>query len=295
MSRRKRLRDLGAEKQAIIVPGAANALFARVIEDLGYPIVYVSGAGVANMSLGLPDVGLSTVTELAQTVSNISDVVDLPLIVDMDTGFGNAVNVYRTVRTLEKAGASGLQLEDQVFPKKCGHFAGKAVVPAEEMIQKIYAALDARNDPDLQIIARTDARAIEGLNSAIERAQAYHEAGADMIFVEAPHSVEELKKISESIDAPLVANVVFGGKTPDPGQAALAEMGFAFTLYANATLQASLRASRSVLSSLKETGNLDAVADRLASFDERQDVVAKHIWDSREEKYSTLQERGAAE
>ena len=286
MDRRKKLKSLAAERRAIIVPGAANALFARVIEDLGFPVIYVSGAGVANMSLGVPDIGLCTLTEIVQVVSNIADAVELPLIVDADTGFGNALNMYRTVQLLERAGASALQIEDQVFPKKCGHFAGKAVVPAVEMVQKIRAAVDARKDQNLQIIARTDARATEGLDAAIERAIAYQEAGADMTFVEAPQSFDELERIGRSLEVPQVANIVFGGKTPDPGQKALAVMGFSFTLYANAALQAALRSSREALSLLKETGSLDAAADRLAGFDERQDVVMKAKWDRREERYS---------
>jgi len=287
MEKRKKLKSLAAERRAIIVPGAANALFARVIEDLGFPVVYVSGAGVANMSLGVPDVGLSTLTEIAQVVSNISDAVALPLIVDADTGFGNALNMYRTVQVLERAGASALQIEDQVFPKKCGHFAGKAVIPVDEMVQKIRAAVDARTDHNLQIIARTDARAIEGLDAAIERAQAYEQAGADLIFVEAPQTAEELARIGRSIASPQIANIVFGGKTPDVGQAALAGMGFAFTLYANAALQAAIRSTREVLTALRDTGSLDLVADRLAGFEERQNTVLKAMWDERENRYAT--------
>ena len=174
MSNSKRLRDLLARRAATTVPGAANALFARVIEDLGFEAVYVTGAGVANMHLGVPDIGLTTMTEVRDTVAAIADAVSVPIIVDADTGYGNAVNMVRTVRALERAGAAGIQIEDQVFPKKCGHFAGKHVIEAAEMVQKIKAAVDARHDPSLQIIARTDARAIEGLDRAIERAQTYY-------------------------------------------------------------------------------------------------------------------------
>ena len=162
------------------MPGAANALFARVIEDLGFEAVYVTGAGIANMHLGAPDIGLTTLTEIADTVAAIADAVELPLLVDADTGFGNALNMMRTVRVLERAGAAGIQIEDQVFPKKCGHFAGKDVIALDEMVQKVKAAVDARHDQDLQIIARTDARAVAGLDRAIERAQALIEAGADV-------------------------------------------------------------------------------------------------------------------
>src|SRR3984885_10155153 len=170
MSDSGRLKDLLARRAAVTVPGAANALFARVLEDLGFEAVYVTGAGVANMLLGAPDIGLTTLTEVSEAVAAIADAVSLPLIVDADTGFGNALNMVRTIRVLERAGAAGIQIEDQVFPKRCGHFAGKEVIPLDQMVQKIKAAVDARKDQDLQIIARTDARAIEGLDKAIERA-----------------------------------------------------------------------------------------------------------------------------
>jgi len=279
------LKELVGRRGAMTVPGAANAMFARVIEDLGFEAAYITGAGVANMTLGVPDIGLTTVTELAAATSAIADAVSLPIIVDADTGFGNAVNMVRTVRLLERAGAAGIQIEDQVFPKKCGHFTGKAVISADEMIQKIKAAVDARVDGDLQIIARTDARAIEGLDHAIERAQAFVEVGADLTFVEAPVSLEELARIAQEIPAPQVANIVFGGKTPDPGREQLAEMGFAIVLYANAALQAALKASYEVLRALNAEGSLASVADRLASFEERQRAVAKHKWDELEYRY----------
>lgn len=285
MRNTQKLKTLVAAREAMTVPGAANAMFARVIQDLGYQAVYVTGAGIANMHLGAPDVGLTTVTEVADTLAAISDAVDLPLIVDADTGFGNAVNTIRTVRLLERAGAAAIQLEDQVFPKKCGHFNGKEVISSGEMVQKIKAAADARHDQDLMIIARTDARAIEGLDAALDRARAYIEAGADMTFVEAPQSLEELRRIGVELSVPQVANIVFGGKTPDPGRAVLAENGFSIVLYANAALQAALRASREVLTALRDEGSLDSVADRLAGFEERQRAVDKDRWDGFETKY----------
>jgi 2-methylisocitrate lyase-like PEP mutase family enzyme len=280
-----RLKGIMAARTAVTVPGAANALFARVIEDLGFEVVYVTGAGVANMHLGAPDVGLTTLTELAGATAAIADSVSLPIIVDADTGFGNPVNMVRTIRVLERAGAAGVQIEDQVFPKKCGHFEGKEVIPAGEMVQKIKAATDARLDGDFQIIARTDARAIEGLERAIERAHAFIAAGADATFVEAPLNLDELARIARELPVPQVANIVFGGKTPDPGRHALADMGFSIVLYANAALQAALRASYEVLGALKQTGSLAAVAERLASFEERQRAVAKHHWDELEARY----------
>lgn len=285
MSNPGRLKALLARRAAVTVPGAANALFARVIEELGFEAVYVTGAGIANMLLGAPDVGLTTMTEVRDTVAAIADAVSVPIIVDADTGFGNAVNVVRTIRALERAGAAGIQIEDQVFPKKCGHFAGKAVIAGEEMAQKIKAAVDTRHDESLQIIARTDAYAVEGLERALERARSYIAAGADATFVEAPTTLEELARIPAALDVPQVANIVFGGKTPDPGRDKLAELGFAIVLYANAALQAALKASYDVLGALKNEGSLRSVADRLASFEARQRTVAKDEWDAREARY----------
>ena len=285
MNNPRRLKELMARRAAVTVPGAANALFARVIEDLGFEAVYVTGAGIANMLLGAPDVGLTTMTEVRDTVAAIADAVSVPIIVDADTGYGNAVNVVRTVRALERAGAAGIQIEDQVFPKKCGHFAGKDVIASEEMVQKIKAAVDARHDPFLQIIARTDAYAVEGLERALERAHACIAAGADATFVEAPTHLEDLARIPGALGVPQVANIVFGGKTPDPGREKLAELGFSIVLYANAALQAALKASYDVLSVLKREGSLRSVADRLASFEERQRAVAKDAWDAREARY----------
>ena len=280
------LKTILNRREATILAGAANGLFARIIEDIGYEAVYVTGAGVANMYLGAPDIGLTTLTELADHVSAIADAVALPLLVDADTGFGNPVNMVRTVKVLERAGAAGLQIEDQVFPKKCGHFDGKQVVPLEEMLAKIKAAVDTRRDGDLQIVARTDARAILGLQAAIDRAGAMIEAGADVTFVEAPISADELAAIARSLSVPQVANIVFGGRTPELGQQKFAELGFGCVLYANAALQAALRASHDVLVSLKNEGSLAAVADRLAGFDIRQQTVAKPKYDELERRYA---------
>lgn len=281
------LRDIVSRKQAVLAPGAANALFARIIEDLGFECVYVTGAGIANMALGAPDIGLTSLDDIAQTVSRISDAVALPLIVDADTGFGNAVNTWRTMKVLERAGASAIQLEDQEFPKRCGHFNGKSVVSLNEMLPKIRAAADARTR-DTLIIARTDALAVHGIDAALERAEAFIEAGADMTFVEAPRDAEQMARIS-ALRVPQVANIVHGGKTPPLPQSQLADMGFGIVLYANAALQAAVRASVEVLSSLKETGSLDAVHDRLASFEQRQAAVAKDRWDALETQFEDKQ------
>lgn len=277
------LREIVSRRQAVLAPGAANALFARIIEDLGYECVYVTGAGIANMALGAPDIGLTSLDDIAQTVSRIADAVALPLIVDADTGFGNAVNTWRTMKVLERAGASAIQLEDQEFPKRCGHFNGKSVVPLHEMLPKIRAAADARTR-DTLIIARTDALAVDGIDAALERAEAFIEAGADMTFVEAPRDAAQMRRIA-ALRVPQVANIVHGGKTPPLPQSELADMGFGIVLYANAALQAAVRASAEVLGSLKATGSLDAVHDRLATFEQRQSAVAKDRWDALETRF----------
>ena len=273
-------------RHATLVPGAPNALFARIIEDLGFEAIYVTGAGIANMQLGAPDIGLTTLNEIAHNVTCIAEAVQIPLIVDADTGFGNTQNCYRSIRLLERSGASAIQLEDQVFPKKCGHFSNKAIVPTAEMVNKIKAAVDARLDPELKIIARTDARGISGINEALDRAAAFVEAGADATFVEAPKNLAELKAIPSSIQAPQVANMVFGGMTPEPGREVLASMGYSIVLYANAALQTAIQAVDITLSSLRDTGSLAECSDLLASFDKRQAVVQKEKWDEFERKHN---------
>jgi 2-methylisocitrate lyase-like PEP mutase family enzyme len=285
--RRRFLRDRLERRDALLVPGAGNALTARMIQDAGFEAVYVTGAGIANTLLGVPDIGLVTLTELAATTEAISEICPLPLIVDIDTGFGNAVNTYRTVRVLERAGACALQIEDQDFPKRCGHFGGKAVIPADEMTAKIRAAADARDDENLLIIARTDARANDGLDAALERAEQFIDAGADLTFVEAPVSEDEMRAITARLAVPQVANMVVGGQTPLLPRAALADIGFSLVLYANAPLQAAMRAMSGVLEALKRDGGLDNVIDQLADFEERQRLVGKGFYDALERKYTT--------
>ncbi|HZL40641.1 MAG TPA: oxaloacetate decarboxylase [Pseudolabrys sp.] len=282
----RRLRKLLSQRKAVLLPGAANALAARVIEDLGFKAIYVTGAGVTNTFLGVPDIGLITLTELARNVNAMRDAVALPLIADADTGFGNAINVGRTIRVLERSGANAIQLEDQDFPKKCGHFAGKSVIPRADMVQKIHAAVDARLDPDLVIVARTDAIATNGFEDAMERAAAYIEAGADMTFVEAPLTKEQIAGIPKRLAVPQFINIVAGGLTPMIGLDELEKMGFAMVLYANAALQASIAGMQKVLGHLKERGSLDGISDHLAGFEERQRLVSKPRYDALEKKYS---------
>lgn len=284
--RRKAFRQMCKQRNAVIVPGAGNALTARIIEDAGFDVIYITGAGLANTLLGVPDLGLVTLTELASTVSAISEITDKPLIVDIDTGFGNALNAQRTMRVIERAGAFAVQIEDQVFPKKCGHFAGKAVIPLDEAVSKIEAVVDAREDHNTLVIARTDARAIEGFESAMERAEAFIKAGADMTFVEAPQSEEELRTIASRLSVPQVANMVVGGKTPLTTKASLHEMGFSLVLYANTPLQAAMRSMSDVLKVLHDDGDVGRVTDKLADFEERQRLVSKDEYDAADARYS---------
>ena len=282
----RQLRELLRQRKAVLLPGAANALAARVIEDIGFKAIYVTGAGVANTFLGVPDIGLLSVTELASHVSAMREAVALPLIIDADTGFGNAINVSRTIQTLERSGANAIQLEDQEFPKRCGHFFGKSVISRAEMMQKIHAAVDARVDPDLVIVARTDAIAVNGFDDAMERAAAYIEAGADMIFVEAPRSREQIAEIPKRLSVPQFINIVAGGLTPMIGLGELEKMGYSMVLYANTALQASIAGMQKVLGHLKAHGSLDGVSSQLASFEERQRIVSKPHFDDLEKKYS---------
>jgi 2-methylisocitrate lyase-like PEP mutase family enzyme len=280
-----RLKQVLQRRSGTIFPGTPNALFARAIESLDFEAVYLTGAGIANMSLGVPDIGLVTLTELTTHLSAITDVIELPVLADADTGFGNPVGVGRTIRMLEKAGAAGIQLEDQIHPKKCGHFAGKDIISTDEMVQKIKAAVDARHDQDLQIICRTDAYVLLGLDQALDRAHAFVAAGADATFVEAPTTVAEMTRIAKEIKVPQIANFVFGGLTPEVKQTDLAAMGFGGVLYANAALQAALKSVVEVLTSLKSEGSLESVRDRLASFDTRQRMVDKPHFDELEKRY----------
>lgn len=270
---------------AVILPGIANALAARVVADCGFPAAYVTGAGIANSFLGIPDNGLVTLTELARHVNAIREVFPGPLMVDADTGFGNALNMRRTIQTLERAGADAIQIEDQVFPKRCGHFEGKEVIPGAEMVAKIKAAVDARSDPDMLIVARTDAIAVEGFEPAIERAHAFREAGADIGFVEAPTNAEQIAAVAR-LPWPQLINIVIGGKTPALPNGKLKELGFAGVLYANTALQAAVLGMQRALSHLKAQGRIgDDATDLLATFAERQRLVDIASFQAMERRY----------
>ena len=285
-SHNQKLRSLLTPGAGVVIPGAPNALGARIIEEAGFPIVYMTGAGVANSFLGCPDMGLISVSEMAAHVAAFRDAVSLPIIADGDTGFGNALNLVRTIKLYERAGASAIQLEDQVFPKRCGHFENKSVIPKAEMVQKIKAAVDSREDKDFLILARTDSAAIEGLDAAIERMGAYREAGADLMFVEAPRTAAELQRIVDELPGPHIVNIVHGGKTPMLPQAALARMGFAGILYANAAMQSAMLAMKSTMAHLNQVGSLAGAEDAVISFDERQKFVNYGHWIDLERRYA---------
>jgi 2-methylisocitrate lyase-like PEP mutase family enzyme len=257
-----------------VVPGATDCFTARLIEQAGFPVVYVTGGGTANTYLGGPDIGLVTLNELASQVERIADAVGVPVIADCDTGFGGVANVKRTIRAYQRAGAAGLHIEDQVFPKRCGHFEGKSVVSTEDMLYRLQAALDARTDPDFLIIARTDARAVEGFDAAIDRARAYLDVGADAIFFEQPRSVDELRKVGEAFrGTPLVANMVERSKTPLLPEAELRAMGFNIIIFANAALYLGAFAIRRGLGVLREKGTTESLLDQMMTFQERQELI----------------------
>ncbi len=269
-----RLRALLALPGPLLVPGAYDALSARLVEATGFDAVYMTGFGATASLLGLPDVGLLTMSEMADNASRMARAVDLPLIADADTGYGNAINVVRTVQQFEQAGVAAVQLEDQISPKRCGHMSGKQVVPLTEMVDKLGAAVAARSDPDLVIIARTDARAVEGLDAALTRAEAYWQAGADVLFIEAPESEAEIETIAQAFpNAPLVFNWVERGFTPMLPLERVAELGFAIVIFPVATLFSATAGMQRYLTSLRATGTPLAALSDAIPFDDFTDLV----------------------
>ncbi|WP_213769230.1 oxaloacetate decarboxylase [Caballeronia sp. dw_19] len=283
---RKMLRDRVELRNGLVVAGAFNAMSARVVADQGFEAVYLTGAGLTNMHYGAPDLGIIGLRDVADCTARMRDVLDIPLIVDADTGFGNAVNVWQTVRTLEHAGADAIQLEDQVFPKRCGHFAGKEVAPLDEMLSKIKAAVDARRDDNFLIIARTDSRAVLGFEQAIERAHRFGEAGADILFVEATENIEEIRQVPKLLDKPQLINIVIGGRTPALDAAELGGLGYGMILYANAALQGAVLGMQKALGALRREGRLDENPELVAPFLERQRLVNKPLYDELEKRYA---------
>ncbi|HAJ13929.1 MAG TPA: carboxyvinyl-carboxyphosphonate phosphorylmutase [Comamonadaceae bacterium] len=286
MSTRKQLKALIEARRGVIVPGAFNALSAKVVEDLGFEAIYVTGAGVTNMWFGMPDQGFMGLHEIAEHTARIRDAVRAPLLVDADTGFGNALNVRHTVRTLERAGADCVQFEDQVAPKRCGHFDGKAVISTEEAVSKIKAAVDARHDADLLVMARTDAAATQGFEAAVERAHKFAEAGADILFVEAVTKAEEVRALPSRLPKPQLMNMVIGGRTPIFNAEQLGGLGFGIVLYANAALQGAVAGMQKALTVLRDEKEVQESSGLVTPFAERQRLVGKPEWDALEKRYT---------
>ena len=285
MNPRQKLRRLIAEPGYTMAPGAYDTLTARLVQLAGFAAVYLTGGGYSRAN-GYPDLGLLSESEIVAWLSRTADAVDIPVIADMDNGYGNAINVVRAVRDFEKAGVAGFHLEDQAAPKKCGHYEGKEVVSAHEMSGKIKAAADTRRDADLVIIARTDARAIEGLNAAVDRANAYLEAGADVAFVEAPQTVDEIAAIPKAVKGPVLINIFEGGKTPVVPAKTLEEMGYRIGIYPSQTHRAAIRAAQDALKVLKEDGgDMSRFESRMASFADREAAVDTKRWQALEKKY----------
>lgn len=269
-----------------MAPGAHDALAARIIEHVGFDVVYFTGYGQAASYLGRPDVGLLTMTEMATRVANIADAVGIPVIADGDTGFGNHVNVMRTVRQYEKAGAAAIQLEDQAFPKRCGHMLGRQVIAVDDMVSKITAAADARQDEDFVIIARTDARTSQGLEAAIDRGYAYQEAGADVLFIESPESIDEMRQIASSFSVPLLANMVEGGRTPLLTSEELGDIGYRIVIYPTASVYAVARALMDLMNQLKACGTTKGFIDKMVTFSEFNQLVGLAEIADAERRYS---------
>ena len=261
-----RLRRLLEAPELLIAPGVAECVGARLVAEQGFDALYMTGAGTTASRLGMPDVGLLGVTEMADNAGRIAEAAGLPLIADADTGYGGPINVRRTVRCYERAGVAGVHVEDQDWPKRCGHLAGKTLIPAEEMCAKVRAAVDARSDPDFIVIARTDAIAVEGFEAALDRARAYEEAGADVLFVEAPTTMEEIEAIPRAFARPTLYNMAMSGKTPVLPASEIEALGFGVVIYPGLSLSAAIPAIRRALAELRETGGIEASSADMASF-----------------------------
>ncbi|MFJ5760936.1 oxaloacetate decarboxylase [Neobacillus sp. NPDC093182] len=286
MNKCKDFQKLLQEPGSFILPGAYDAMSAKLIEETGFKAIYATGAGISNAQLGWADVGLTSLKEVVDIVARMADVTNIPIVVDGDTGFGNAINVIRTVKEFERAGVAAIQMEDQVSPKKCGHFNGKEVISKEEMVGKIKAALDARKDENLAIMARTDAIAVNGVEDAIDRAFAYYEAGADIIFVEAPNTVQQLRQITSSLKGiPQVINLVEGGKTPLISLKEAEEIGFKIMLCANTALRSAIKGITESLRILKEEGSQENLLPLICTWEERQSLFKLNQIKDWEKKY----------
>jgi len=288
------LKQLLARDQALVVPGSFDMVSARLIEMAGFEAVFVPGYSHTASALGMPDAGLTTFTEMLERVHHGANCVNIPVVADADTGYGNAINVRRTVREYEWAGAQGIQLEDQEMPKKCGHTPGRRVIPAEEMALKLEAALEARRSDDFQIIARIDSASILGIDDAIARGKLYEKVGADVIFVESPRTVEDMKRAAGSFERPTMANMVEGGKTPLMSTQELEDMGYKLLAYPLTLLMASIKTMQDALSSWREKGSTKHLIGQITSFDELDELMGFPEVRQWEARYSLKQQAGPA-
>lgn len=289
MTTRSVLRRLLAGGDMFFAPGVYDGISAHLVQRAGFPAAYMTGAGTAASLIGKPDLGLTTLTEMAGHAARLASAIDIPLIADADTGYGNALHVYRTVREYERAGVAALHLEDQSFPKRCGHLEGKQVITADEFVAKIHAAVDARTDPEMVIIARTDARAPLGFDAAVDRANRYAEAGADVIFVEAPQTVDEIERIPKEVAAPTMFNLVGGGKTPATEPSRLREMGYAFAIVPGVCMNAAALAIRRSLERLTRTDGLAEEQDMPPH--ELFSIVGLDFWVGLSDRYAVEESR----
>jgi len=280
----KKLHNLLYQPEILVAPGAVDALTGRLIEEAGFKALYVTGSGIANAQFGYPDIGLVSFTEMIESIRRIVKAVDIPVIADADTGYGNALNVVRTVKVYEDAGVSAIQLEDQITPKKCGHFSGKEVVSAEEMVQKIHAAVKARKE--MLIIARTDSLATHSLDEAVRRANLYVEAGADLIFIEAPTQKDQIAALPKQVRAPLLFNMTEGAKTPVMAHDELQAMGYQVVIHPNLALRISARSVQSALSVLQKTKSSELLLSSMLDWDERQRLVRLPEWEALDHELS---------
>ena len=285
MDRGKTLRNRIESGDTIIAPGCYDGLSARLIERAGFDAVYASGGAIAR-SRAIPDMGLVSLNEIATRITEIVDAVSLPVIADMDTGYGNALNARHAVHVYERAGVAAFHIEDQVFPKKCGHYENKGLVSTFEFVQKIRAVKDALQDSSILVIARTDAIAVEGFSAAIDRACAYSEAGADVLFVEAPTSIEQIEKIAEAVPGPKLINMFHGGKTPLVSAPVLKDLGYQIVIVPSDLQRAAIHAMNQVLVAIKRDGDSGAMIEQMASFQEREEIVGTAEYMEQEAQYS---------
>jgi 2-methylisocitrate lyase-like PEP mutase family enzyme len=291
MNSRQLLKQLFKRDRLLVAPGCFDGLSARLVEEAGFEAAYLSGGAVAR-SMGIPDIGLVTMSEVIDRAAQVVAAVKIPIIADADTGYGNAVNLVRSVREFERTGVAAIHIEDQITPKRCGHLDGKEVIPLAEMEKKLQAALASRSDPDFSIIARTDARGVHGFDDAIRRGRAFAELGVDAVFVEAPQSEAELEEIPRALqNVPLLVNVFKGGKTPMLPVERLQQMGYRIAIYPSETQRAAIHAMRQALGLLKREGTTEKMDDALTTFKERDKVVGLDEWQQLEKQYMALNER----